>query len=321
LTRPDLARLRFSTGLDTMPSSRPQIEPTDCIGNLSVSRGASADGDIGKPNRVVEPEVSEDSRAAGVLIVNADDWGRNYETTVAILNCVLQGTVSSVSAMLFMEDSERAATVALEQGIDAGLHLNFTTSFSAPGCPAQLLRHQQEVAKYLSRSRFAHTIFHPGLMRSFEYLVRMQLDEFCRLYQGPPGRLDGHHHMHLCANVLLGGLLPPGTLVRRNFSFLEGEKSYANILYRKSVDSLLKRKHHLVDYFFKLPPIEPVARLRRIFDLAHKYVIELETHPGSPGEYEFLAGSKMLGLLGDFPIAPRFVVAHNPYLKERSRES
>ena len=304
-----------------MTSSRPRIEPADFIGNLSVSRGATADAGVGKADRDVEPVVSKDSRAAGLLIVNADDWGRNYETTVAILNCVLRGTVSSVSAMVFMEDSERAATVALEQGVDAGLHLNFTTSFSAPRCPAQLLKHQQEVAKYLARSRFAHAIFHPGLMRSFEYVVRMQLDEFCRLYQGPPGRVDGHHHMHLCANVVLGGLLPPKTLVRRNFSFLKGEKSYANILYRKSVDSLLKRKHRLVDYFFKLPPFEPATRLQRIFDLAHKYVIELETHPGSPEEYEFLAGSEMLRLLGALPIAPRFVVAHNPYLKARICES
>lgn len=304
-----------------MPSSRPQTEPADFIGNLSVSRGDTADAGTGKADRDADPVVSKNFRAAGLLIVNADDWGRNYETTVAILNCVLRGTVSSVSAMVFMEDSERAATVALEQGVDAGLHLNFTTSFSAPGCPAQLLKHQQEVAKYLSRSRFAHAIFHPGLMRSFEYVVRVQLDEFCRLYQGPPGRVDGHHHMHLSANVLLGNLLPAGTVVRRNFSFLEGEKSYANILYRKSIDSLLIRKHRLVDYFFKLPPVEPAGRLQKIFDLAHRYIIELETHPVSPEEYKFLTGSKMLRQLGALRVAPRFEVAHNPYLKERSSES
>jgi predicted glycoside hydrolase/deacetylase ChbG (UPF0249 family) len=302
-----------------MTSSRPRIEPADFIGNLSAPRGAAADAGVGKADRDVEPAVSKDSRAAGLLIVNADDWGRNYETTVAILNCVLRGTVSSVSAMVFMEDSERAATVALEQGVDAGLHLNFTTSFSAPGCPAQLLKHQREVAKYLSRSRFAHAMFHPGLMRSFEYVVRMQLDEFCRLYQGPPDRVDGHHHMHLCANVLLGGLLPPGTLVRRNFSFMEGEKSYANILYRKSIDSLLKRKHRMVDYFFKLPPMKPLPRLQRIFGLAHRNVVELETHPSDPEEYKFLAEGAILGVTGDLSIAPRFVVPYHTCLERRGR--
>src|SRR5258708_40008115 len=133
-----------------MTSSRPRIEPADFIGNLSAPRGASADAGVGKADRDVEPVVSKDSRAAGLLIVNADDWGRNYETTVAILNCVLRGAVSSVSAMVFMGDSERAAAVALEPEGDAGLPLNFTPSCSAPRCPAQLLKHQQEVAKYLA---------------------------------------------------------------------------------------------------------------------------------------------------------------------------
>ena len=35
-----------------------------------------------------------------------------------------------VSAMVFMEDSERAASIARADAIDAGLHLNFTTAFS-----------------------------------------------------------------------------------------------------------------------------------------------------------------------------------------------
>ncbi len=44
----------------------------------------------------------------GVLIVNADDWGRDRETTDHTLECVVGGAVSSVSAMVFMEDSTRA---------------------------------------------------------------------------------------------------------------------------------------------------------------------------------------------------------------------
>ena len=74
----------------------------------------------------------------GFLIVNADDWGRDAETTDRIFECVVPGAVSSVSAMVFMQDSERAAGIAREHGIEAGLHLNFTTPFSAPGTPAPL---------------------------------------------------------------------------------------------------------------------------------------------------------------------------------------
>src|ERR1700752_1358725 len=117
-----------------------------------------------------------------MLIINADDWGYDARTTRQVLTCVERGSISSVSAMVFMEDSERAATVARERGIDAGLHLNFTTSFSASGCPAGLVERQQELRRYLRRHRLAQIVFHPGLIRSFEYVVAAQLDEFRRLY-------------------------------------------------------------------------------------------------------------------------------------------
>jgi hypothetical protein len=244
----------------------------------------------------------------GLLIVNADDWGRDNETTDRMFECVLHGTVSSVSAMVFMEDSERAAAIAQERKIDAGLHLNFTTQFSASGCPARLVERQQEIAAYLLRRRLNQIVFHPGLARSFDYVVEAQLEEFQRLYRAQPERLDGHHHMHLCANVLLGGLLPPGTVVRRNFSFAPGEKSLANRLYRKAVDHGLARRHRLVDFLFSLPPLEPQGRLERIRSLARQFVVEVETHPIKAEEYRFLTGSEVARWIEDVPIAQRFSV-------------
>ena len=121
-------------------------------------------------------------RRTGALIINADDWGRNRATSDHILDCFVQGAISSVSAMVFMEDSERAATTAQEKGIDAGLHLNFTTPFSAQRCTITLREHQERTSKYLRRSRFAKILFNPALARSFEYLTMIQLEEFERLY-------------------------------------------------------------------------------------------------------------------------------------------
>jgi predicted glycoside hydrolase/deacetylase ChbG (UPF0249 family) len=241
----------------------------------------------------------------GVLIVNADDWGRDTRNTDRTLDCVVRGTVTAVSAMVFMEDSERAAEIACERGISAGLHLNFTTAFSGSQASHQLRAHLERVSRYLGKRRMAQAIFHPGLSNSFDYLVAVQREEFCRLYGSEPKRLDGHHHMHLSANVLFGGLLPAGTTIRRNFSFLPGEKSLANRLYRRALDSFLARRHELTDYFFSLPPLAPPSRLQRIFSLAKEFRVEVETHPVSADEYSFLTGEEIFKLIANVSTAAK----------------
>ncbi|MBZ5679301.1 MAG: ChbG/HpnK family deacetylase [Acidobacteriia bacterium] len=246
---------------------------------------------------------------SGRLIVNADDWGRDTATTDRTRECFEAKAISSASAMAFMEDSERAADLARQHGWDCGLHLNFTSEFSASGCPAKLREHQRRITRYLRRHRFASVFFHPGLADSFKYVVAAQLEEFRRLYGVEPKRIDGHHHMHLCANVLLAELMPAGTLVRRNFSFAPGEKSWINRFYRESVDRRLKRRHRLVDYLFSLAPVEPADRLQRIVSLARHAVVELETHPVNADEYRFLTRGETLSKLADVPPSPRFCVA------------
>jgi predicted glycoside hydrolase/deacetylase ChbG (UPF0249 family) len=244
--------------------------------------------------------------SANSLIVNADDWGRDSQTTDRILECVSAGTVSSTSAMVFMADSERAASLARERGVDCGLHLNFTTPFSDQYCPSRLKDHQGKIAEYLRRSHLAQTVYHPGLVSSFKYVTQVQIEEFERIFGSKPGRLDGHHHMHLCANIVFGELLPAATMVRRNFSFGPREKSGINRLYRKAIDRVLVRRHLLTDYFFSLPPLQPQSRLDEIFSLAGRSVVEIETHPVNRDEYLFLTSGEILRRKGDLAIARGF---------------
>jgi hypothetical protein len=259
-------------------------------------------------NRYPDAVLGSANRCAavsgGVLVINADDWGRDAITTARILDCVRHGAVASVSAMVFMEDSLRAAEIARERGVEAGLHLNLTTPFSAAGCARRLVERQQDVSRYLRRHPLAQVMFHPGLMRSFEYVVEAQIAEFRRLYGAHLERIDGHHHMHLCANVLFGGLLPREILVRRNFSFQTGEKSLWNRLYRRAVDAVLARRYRLVDYFFSLGPLEPPSRLERIFSLARRFVVEMETHPVQADEYRFLVGGALCRRAMGITLAP-----------------
>jgi hypothetical protein len=169
-----------------------------------------------------------------------------------------------------------------------------------------LREHQQAIARRLLRHRFAQVMFYPELIKPFQYIVSAQLEEFCRLYGTAPLRLDGHHHMHLCANVLLGGLLPRGTIARRSFSFDGGEKSVANRFYRRGVDRILARRHFLADFFFSLVPLEPAVRLKRIFSLGRQFVVEVETHPINPREHQFLTEGEIFRWVSDCPIADHF---------------
>jgi predicted glycoside hydrolase/deacetylase ChbG (UPF0249 family) len=253
--------------------------------------------------------ANSEGAQAGILVINGDDWGRDFLTTDRTLDCILQGTVSSVSAMVFMKDSERSAAVAWERGVDAGLHLNLTTPFSSRQCPARLAERQRNLASYLRGNRFAQVVFNPLLDKSFEYVVRAQVEEYSRLYGALPERIDGHHHMHLCANVIWGGLLPSGTTVRRNFSFQPGEKSLWNRLYRRAVDYRLAQRHRLTDYFLTLVPFEPLDRLKKVFALADQHVVEVETHPVNAQEYRFLAGGEIFRYSVGVQIASRYVTS------------
>lgn len=228
-----------------------------------------------------------------MLIINADDWGRDSNTTDRIRECVQCGAVSSVSAMVFMEDSKRAALIARDAGILAGLHLNFTTAFTFPSQSPNLRKHQARVSAFLLRSPIAQAFFHPGLADSFAYLVRAQCEEYANLYGTPPERLDGHHHMHLCANVLFQRLLPSGAMVRKSFSFRRGEKSVWNLTYRRLIDAMLRRNHLVSDYFFSLAPLEPRERLGYISSMAADYFVEVETHPALVDEYNFLTSDEI----------------------------
>ncbi|MBI3475563.1 MAG: ChbG/HpnK family deacetylase [Acidobacteria bacterium] len=261
------------------------------------------------------------SHSSGFLVLNADDWGRDANTTDRILECFLGGVLSSTSAMVFMEDSERAAGLARERDLETGLHVNLTSPFTADGASPRLQEHLLRVQRYLKGHRFAQVVYHPGLASSFQYVVKSQIEEYERLYGAGPKRLDGHHHMHLCANVLLGRLLPAGALVRPSFSFYAGEKGAGNRVYRALVNGLLARRNRSADYFFSLPPLEPAERIHRIFALAKTATVEVETHPVNPQEYRFLLGGGIQEFLKNVKIARGFVAQAAVGVARRSSTS
>lgn len=245
--------------------------------------------------------------AESAVILNADDWGRDAITTDRILDCARAGVVSSASAMVFMQDSARAADIARAHDVDTGLHLNLTLEFSAPECPPGLLEQQTRLKRFLLRHRLATVVYHPGLAACFASVVRAQMEEYERLYGAAPRRIDGHHHMHLCANVIAANLLPAGVMVRRNFSFRAGEKSFLNRAYRSWRDRQLARRYQITDYFFDLMPVEP-ERLQAIFALGRCADVEIETHPANDAEYRFLRGPDFAGYASQVSVLKGYIL-------------
>jgi len=232
-----------------------------------------------------------------MLIVNADDWGRSAAETDAAWWCHSRQRITSVTAMVFMRDSKRAAELALEDGLEVGLHLNLSQPFLAAPKGSKLADRQERVCRFINSSRYAFLLYNPALRHDFIDTYWAQADEFLRLYGRPPSHVDGHHHKHLCSNVLLGNVIPSGEKVRRNFFFWPGEKGRINRAYRRLTDHLLSRKYRSTDYFFALSQCLHGDRLARVLDLAKSHTVELMTHPASPPEHDLLMSDDYLAQL------------------------
>jgi len=227
-----------------------------------------------------------------VLIVNADDWGRSRAETDAILKCCALGRVTAVSAMVFMEDSERAAAMAKEAGLDVGLHLNFSQRFTGRTGSGLVERAHARIARFLTTSRYAVLLYHPGLRKDFRCVYQAQAGEFVRLYGKPPSHFDGHQHQHLCANLLADGCLPQGAIVRRSFSFWPGEKGALNRLCRRLLDGVLGRRQRMTDYFLDLSQYLAKGAMQRVYELARVGTVELMTHPIRSAESDYLLSAE-----------------------------
>ena len=196
--------------------------------------------------------------------------------------------------MVFMDDSQRAADLAKEAGIDVGLHLNLTQPFSGEVTVRSLREYHDRIAHFLNLNKYAPLLYHPGLRKEFRYVYQVQVEEFVRLYGGPPSHIDGHHHQHLCSNMLVDGVIPEGEKVRRSFHFWPGEKSLINRGYRQLVDLLLARRYRLTDFFFALSHCFSSDRMTRLAALAQTRTVEVMVHPANSSDYALLMSGEYL---------------------------
>ncbi len=120
-----------------------------------------------------------------MLIINADDWGRSVAETDAALKCFRERRITSVRAMVFMQDSKRAAKLTKDYELDdVGLHLNFSEEFTDKSCSKTLKETQGRIIRFLKRSKYAQQIA----------ITHRRASSHAPLCQSPPGQIDSRWH-------------------------------------------------------------------------------------------------------------------------------
>jgi predicted glycoside hydrolase/deacetylase ChbG (UPF0249 family) len=236
-----------------------------------------------------------------MLIINADDLGQTAGTTASIIDCYEQGLVTSASAMVFMRYSQQAAELARFRSMETGLHLNLTVPFDAQKVPSKTREYHTLIVRYFRRGKWAQWVYNPLLAGAFDYVFKAQHDEYRDLFGREPAQIDGHHHMHLCVNMIVDRIIPQGLPVRRNFTFKPGEKNFINRMYRRMIDAWLMRHYQCTDSFFSIEEEHHRLRLQEIVSLAYTSCVELMVHPGIAATYNFLKSEEYRNLIKDIP--------------------
>jgi predicted glycoside hydrolase/deacetylase ChbG (UPF0249 family) len=227
------------------------------------------------------------SAKTGLLIVNADDWGRTIDTTDHILECFSARRITSTTAMVYMADSDRAAATALDNRLAVGLHLNLTENFTDPATPPAIRERQARIVRRLKRTTFwMRWLYNPIARREIELCIADQFDRFNALYRQPPTHFDGHQDVHIYPNVALSRTIPSGMKARGLPPHPVGSMPLHGVA-RGIRKRVVSRRFRSPEYFFGIRDLHPRvggSRLMEKLALADAGSVEVMTHPGVADE-------------------------------------
>jgi hypothetical protein len=249
-----------------------------------------------------------------MIIITADDFGKNQLTTDSVISCASRKRLTSISAMVFMEDSERAAYLSRTLGdLEVGLHLNFTMPLDPRLASPEIQGNHKRLSSYLTRRPISQVIYNPFLAGTFSVVFRAQQEEFIRLYGKSPDFYNGHHHVHLCSNVLFGRLLPEGAYVRRTFTLERSGKDLLRKVYSFLIGGWVVSHFVTTDAFYSINPVGDCDRLRHIAARGISESVEIEVHPENETEASLLLSDRFDSLFGGtFMGGFRHLRAENP---------
>jgi predicted glycoside hydrolase/deacetylase ChbG (UPF0249 family) len=231
---------------------------------------------------------SAPGRRRTLVIVNADDYGLDRESTDATLRCFRAGRVSSASALVYMADADRGAELARDVGLDVGLHLNLTEPYADSSAPGSARERQLRLTQRFSGRglRLMRWIYDPLLRSDVEDCIADQIERFQLLYGRSPSHFDGHRHVHMCPNVALARTLPPTAKLRRSLRVSTGSAAPVAVL-RAARNGLVDRRFVTTDRLVELARLETDHAARAVL-MAGDGSIEVLCHPAFAEELEIL---------------------------------
>lgn len=240
----------------------------------------------------------------GLLIVNADDWGYDEVTTRAIADCHLAGGLTSTTAMMFMHGSEHAASLAHRHPtLGIGLHLNLYEEYSDASVGTTVRDRQRRLIDYFRHARLRRWLYDPRIRHDVDRIIADQLERFVGLYGRMPTHIDGHHHSHMAANVLLSHSLPRGAAIRNALSDTHRATALRTAM-RQARRRLLLSRFTTTDYFFSIATVWPALEgppPTEKLELARRASVEVMVHPAFPHEYGPLQSEGWVAILRGLP--------------------
>ncbi len=225
-----------------------------------------------------------------LLIVNADDFGWNRDATDRTVECFAAGQITSTTALVNMEDSERAAELGREHGFPIGLHLNLTDPFTGAAVDRGERERQAAACRIFGDGglRLRSWTYDPRIAGLVEGAIRDQVERFRALFGQEPTHVDGHNHVQVCPNVVRARALRGFKLRNALWAWPSDRGAMARA--RAARRGLSARRFLSPRYFFdiaqlhRLPAAEAAAKL----DRARGSSVEVMCHPGFGHELEAL---------------------------------
>jgi len=237
----------------------------------------------------------------GLLIVNADDWGSEESKSAAIHIAFESGAISSASAMVYMEDSDRAAALGLREQFALGLHLNLTQPFSDPRTPPAVRARQERLLEHFENTGRRRRTFDPRVRSAVRAAIADQLARYHELYGHVPDHVDGHEHVHICLDVLLA--LPRGLKIRPGMSSTKGTGA-AGVVGAAREALIRARLLRAPSKAFGLGDLwtAPGDALERVLSLSRNESVEIMCHPDRPADKEALVSDRWHQALASSPL-------------------